>query len=235
MACRPAVCGAKGGEADILSHFAEAAVTDIAKDLLFGELRHRMKNLFAVIQSLAARADTEGRSAEEYRNAFLGRLNALIDAEELAFAEREDVGFKELLERIFAPYSFDPGAVVIEPGEAVLLAPRTIMALGLILHEMATNAAKYGALSVPEGQVRIAWATAKDSTDLKIRWIENGGPTVAAPAAPSYGTTLIQSTATYNLRGHVELDYAADGLQAEIVIPLDQVAPELTAHDVDDA
>lgn len=199
---------------------------DVAKDLLFGELRHRMKNLLGIIQSLASLTTTEGRTAEEYRHALLGRLAALIEAENLAFAEQEDSGFEELLGRIFAPFSANPHAVVIEPGEPVVLAPHTIMSLGLIMHEMATNAVKYGALSVPTGQVRVSWLVEDGGKMLRIKWTESGGPPVATPAASGYGTRLIQSAAAYNLHGQVELEYAIDGLKAEIVIPLGSASPE---------
>lgn len=198
---------------------------DVAKDMLFGELRHRMKNLLAVAQSMARRTTTEGRSAEEYRDAFLGRFGALVEAQDLAFAEQEETGLTELFERIFAPYSARPEAIAIEPGVAVELGPRTIMSLSLVLHELATNAAKYGALSVSDGRVHVSWQVDDASSQLRLKWVESGGPQVTPPARMGYGTRLIQSTTTYSLYGRVEQEYATDGLRTEIVIPLGTVSP----------
>lgn len=199
---------------------------DKAKDLLFGELRHRMKNVLGVAQSLARQTTAEGRSAEEYRDAFLGRLAALIEAEDLAFDEQEESGLKELLERIFAPYANGRSHVVIEPGPAIVLKPRTIMSLSLVLHEMTTNAAKYGGLSAPGSEVRVSWLLEDEGSKLRLKWVESGGPPVSPPTATGYGTTLIRATTTYNLHGDLELNYAPEGFRAEIVIPLGGASPD---------
>jgi len=193
---------------------------ELTKALLFGELRHRMKNLLGLAQSLARQTSTEGRSAEEYRDAFLGRFAALIAADDLAFDEQQETGLREILERIFAPYSATPDAVAIGPGATISLGPRTVMSLCLALHELATNAAKYGALSGPGGQVRVTWVVENGGNELRLEWAESGGPPVAAPIKTGYGTELIRSTIGYSLRGRVEQQYAADGFRAEIVIPL---------------
>jgi two-component sensor histidine kinase len=191
-----------------------------AKDLLFGELRHRMKNLLAVTQSIARLTTTEGRSAEEYRDAFLGRLSALVDAQDIAFSETgEEPDLAKLVEHTVAPYTSLPEAVVMDPAPPVTLPSRVVTPLSLILHELATNAAKYGALSAVDGQVRIGWRLA-ETGELRIKWVERGGPPVSAPASNGYGTKLIEASASYSLNGSVELTYAPAGLEAEIVIPL---------------
>jgi len=193
---------------------------NLAKDMLFGELRHRMKNLLGVAQSIARHTPTEGRSAEEYRDAFLGRFSALIEAQDLAFAEQHAAGLEEVLRRILAPYWMRPDAVVIEPGAAIELGPRTISSLSMVLHEVATNAAKYGALSAAQGQVHVAWQVESNNTMLSLNWVESGGPAVTPPTETGYGTKLIQTITTYGLRGTVEQEYATSGFRAEIVIPL---------------
>lgn len=192
---------------------------DAERDMLFGELRHRMKNLLGVTQSIARQTATEGRTAAEYRDDFLGRFRALVEAQELAFTEPEGGHLKTLVERILAPYTADPEAVALEPGADVVLDSRTLLSLGLVLHELATNAAKYGALSVAGGRVRIGWQA--DDGALRLEWAESGGPPVTPPATPGYGTRLLEATATYNLGGQVEQDYAEGGVRTRIVIPLD--------------
>lgn len=209
----------------IIVDVTEQQQRDAAKDLLFGELRHRMKNLLGVIQALARQTTVEGRTAEQYRDDLIGRIGALIEAENHAFDEQQSTDLQELIEHLLAPYSNNPKAVVIEPGTAVDLTPRQIMSLSMVLHEMATNAAKYGALSAPGGQVRISWRTGNAGENLTLVWTERGGPRVTSAASKGFGTTLIRSTVEYSLRGRLELDYAQDGLQAEIVIPLGSAAP----------
>jgi two-component sensor histidine kinase len=198
---------------------------DLAKDILFGELRHRMKNVFGVAQSIARQTTTEGRSAEEYRDVFLGRFAALMEAEDLAFDEQDEGGLEVLLGRVLAPFALDRSRVVIKPSPTVVLRPRTIMSLCLVLHEMATNAAKYGALSTSGGELRLSWLLEDDGRRLRLNWSEVGGPPVTAPAATGYGTTLIRSTMSYSLQGELELEYNPTGLRAEIVIPLGGASP----------
>ena len=193
---------------------------DSAKDMLVGELRHRMKNLLAVAQSIARNTASEGRSATEYREDFLGRLDALAEAQNLAFAEQKETGLAVLVERILAPYTANPAAVEIEPGAAIELEPRMMMSLSLILHELATNAAKYGALSAPGGKVHINWRIEKANHQLRLKWTETGGPLVKPPATTGYGIRLIDAAATHNLSGHMERHFEESGLQSEIVIPL---------------
>lgn len=193
---------------------------DVAKDMLFGELRHRIKNLLGVAQSIARQTPTAGRTAEEYRDAFLGRFGALAEAQDLAFAEQGSSGVAELLDRIMEPYRDNPEAVVMVPGAPVELGPHIIGSLALVLHELATNVAKHGALSVPDGRLRIGWQVEDAGTALRLDWAESDGPAVTPPTTTGYGTRLIEATTSYGLRGTVEQDYAIGGFRAQIVIPL---------------
>jgi two-component sensor histidine kinase len=198
----------------------EGRAKDAAKDMLFGELRHRMKNVLGVAQSIARQMPTKGRSAEEFREDFLGRFGALIEAQDLAFSEQDDPGLRGLVERVLAPYADATGTVVIENGPEVTLAPRIIMSVGMVLHELATNAVKHGSLGVHGGQVQVGWTLEEGSGFLRIHWSESGGPRVSTPTTTGYGTKLVSSTISYNLQGTLEQDYAASGLQTQIVIPL---------------
>jgi len=107
----------------------------------------------------------------------------------------------------------------------VELGPRMVMSLSLILHELATNAAKYGALSASGGQVQVSWQLEEDGSRLRLHWVESGGPRVTTPAKTGFGTELIQSATIYSLGGEVEQNYTEGGLQAEIVIPLGSASP----------
>lgn len=99
------------------------------KDVLLGELRHRIKNLLALVQAMARQTSVEGRSAQEYRDAFLGRFNALVRAHELAFSENKNLGLHEVVERTLEPYAANSPAVVIEPGPQVVLSPKQLQPL----------------------------------------------------------------------------------------------------------
>ncbi len=190
-----------------------------ARDVLFREARHRMKNLLAVTQSLARNTTVEGRTAEEFRDDFLGRFVALAQAQDLAFDEQTATDLETLIRRLLAPYVAAPETVVTE-GAAVELGPRTIMSFSLLLHELATNAAKYGALSVPDGRLHIRWQIEDEDGRLRLRWVESGGPAVSAPSTTGFGTHLIRSAMPYSLGGSVEQTFAPGGLETEIVIPL---------------
>jgi|GEM_PF-845037 len=194
---------------------------EVEREMLFRELRHRMKNLFSVAQAIARQTTTEGRTAEEYRDDFLGRFAALTQAEDLAAGEKKGVrGLRVLLTHILEPYMADPQPVVIEPEIDVELPIHMLQPLSLILHELATNAAKYGALSVKGGQVRITWQIEEDAGNLRLKWVETGGPAVTVPKTTGYGTQLIEAVASCTLGGRVTQDFAADGLRVEVAVPL---------------
>jgi len=198
---------------------------DAEKDLLLGELRHRIKNLLAMVLAMARQTSAKDRSGEEYRDAFLNRFNALARAHDLAFSEGNEVGLHELVERTLEPYAVNPTTVVVEPGPAVAFASGQILSLSLILHELATNALKHGALSAPKGQVRVRWDV-QEAIDRRLRlaWQERGGPLVEPPASPGFGTRLIEFTAARDLGGRAELNYAPAGLEVQIVAPLGPVS-----------
>ena len=194
--------------------------------LLLGELRHRVKNLLALVQALARQTEAEGRSGEAYRDAFLGRLGTLVRAHELAFDADATAHLGELVAGTLAPYhAAGPARLVIEAGPRVVLARGQITPLCLILHELATNAVKYGALSTLTGRVRVGWRNDQEEPTrggrrLRLRWEEQGGPEVQQPATRGFGTRLIEFAAIHELHGRAELTFASTGLQAEIAFPI---------------
>ncbi|MBD9375183.1 PAS domain-containing protein [Rhizobium sp. ARZ01] len=197
------------------------------KDVLLDELRHRTKNLLAVVQAMTRQTTAAGRSGEEYREDLLGRLNALIVAHDAAFSNSRETEteLKEMVEQTLEPYSEASVGILVESGPSVRLPPQQAVSLSLVLHELATNAIKYGALSNPTGQVRIHWEIEEASAPkLRLVWQESGGPPVAPPAVKGFGTKLIEFIATHELGGRVELNYAPAGLIVEIVAPLGSVS-----------
>jgi len=190
------------------------------KDILIGELDHRIKNLLSITQALARQTGVEGRSAKEYRDTFLGRFEAL--ARSLNIGSSKDAsGLPELASAVMEPYLGGPSQVKIADGPEIALTPNQATALGLIMHELATNAIKYGALSIPEGQVEICWEPKGDdhASMLQLRWRERGGPETAPPSTTGFGMRLIRFSAERELGGQAELAYRPEGLTATVDFP----------------
>ena len=180
--------------------------------LLRRELQHRTKNLFAVIQAVAARSFSGHQNFESAREAFVGRIMALARADQqLNESEAKGARLKELLECELAPFA---GRYSAE-GADVLLDAKTVQNFSLALHELATNAAKYGAFSTPGGAVHIGWSANGRSDKVKLTWKEAGGPPVSPPARSGFGTALLSATL-----GSARIEYAPDGLIYEAEIPM---------------
>jgi PAS domain S-box-containing protein len=220
------VCDRAGrivGASKVARDITERRQAERERELRFGELRHRVKNLLAMVQALARQTGAEGRSGEQYRDIFLGRLEAFAVAHELAFVAEEGADLATLVECTLEPYAGERAAVtVVAAGPAVTLAATKVQALALVLHELATNAVKHGALSKPEGQVWVGWKVEKADgiRRLRLRWEERGGPQVEPPAVRGFGTRLIQHAAAGELGGPAELAFAPEGLEAEITVLL---------------
>ena len=152
-----------------------------------------MKNLLAMVQALARQTEAEGRSGEQYRDAFLGRLEALARAHELAFGT-ESVDLAALVGGVLEPYAAGTGRSRSRPGRRWRWRGGR-SALALMLHELATNAVKHGALSAPAGRVRVGWEVEEaegGGRRLRLRWEERGGPRVGPPVSRGFGTRLIE-------------------------------------------
>jgi PAS domain S-box-containing protein len=207
------------GASKIARDITERRRAERERELRFGELRHRVKNLLAMVQALARRTEAAGRSGEQYRAAFLGRLEALTVAHELAFGAEGSADLATVVARTLEPYAGERAAVTVAAGPAVMLPLATVQALALVLHELATNAVKHGAWSTPEGRVRVGWRV-EDGVRLRLYWEERGGPRVGPFPARGFGTTLIAHVAAGELGGPAELTFAPKGLHAEVTVLL---------------
>lgn len=206
------------GMADITSRRQDEA----EKDLLAQELSHRVKNTLAVVQALAMHTDGRTRSVEDFREAFVGRLQALARGHSMLLdAQWRGADLKHLVEQAVAAYRVDHPEVVEVEGEPVAITPKQGLGLSLVLHELGTNAAKYGALSRSEGRLRISWHVEQASGRcVRLRWRERHGPAIAPPGEKGFGMQLIERACTYDLEGTMELAYAPEGLSFEVVFPL---------------
>jgi two-component sensor histidine kinase len=202
----------------LLEDVTEARQTGAAKDILLAESQHRMKNLLAVIRALVTQTKVAGRSAEDYRDALLARFSALAEAQELLLEHQDSVGLEALLARSLSLFP----QVRIASGPDVPLSHAQVTPLSFVFHELATNAMKYGALSVREGRVDITWdVVVEDGRSLvRLDWVEAGGPRVMPPDRVGFGSRLIAFSITNDLGGTVEQRYAPEGLSTRIEVPL---------------
>jgi len=189
--------------------------------LMIDELNHRVKNTLATVQSIAMQTARSHGDPRTFAEGFQARLLALSHTHDLltrSHWEGADLG--DILQHETEAHG---SARVSANGPRVALAPAAALSLGMIFHELATNAAKYGALSSPDGRVLVDWALADQSRPrLELTWSEIGGPPVKAPERKGFGSRLIERNVRHDLAGEVELDYADGGLIATFSIPLDR-------------
>jgi PAS domain S-box-containing protein len=195
--------------------------------LLLRELTHRSKNLLAVIQAMARQTARHVGSVEEFLDQFGARLQALATSHDLLIQESwHGVSLDELVRSQIGPYLDRARTQVLITGDGVLLKPDVAQSLGLALHELARNAEKFGALSVPGGRVAIAWRRVpqSDGDAVELLWAESGGPTVAPPARRGFGTLVLEGNLPRSLDAEVDLAFAEQGVRCRIVIPPSRLA-----------
>jgi len=185
--------------------------------LLVGELNHRVKNTLAIVQSLTHQTFRAATPPAESIRAFEGRLQALALAHNLLTAENwEAAAMRDVIGEALRPFCSDARCAI--GGPPVRVPPQTAVSLTLTMHELATNASKYGALSVPEGTVAVSWTA--DEGRLDLEWVEAGGPPVTPPTRSGFGTRMINRALAADLGGTVKLDYAPAGVRCRIEAPL---------------
>jgi len=190
------------------------------QDLLVAELDHRVKNVLTRVTVLAKQTRDGSRTMDQFVKALDGRIQSMAAAHSLLSLSRwQGVGLKDLVRDQLAPYATDANAKVSGPN--IMLTAATTQALAMVLHELVTNAAKYGALSVPDGQVSVSWTNpaGRDGTNLTITWRETGGAQVSNPAQFGFGTSLIRGLVPHELGGVVDLAFEPEGVHCRIEIP----------------
>jgi two-component sensor histidine kinase len=197
----------------------ERARAEQRRRILNEELNHRVKNIIALVQSIALQTGAHATSVADYSTSLEGRLRALAFAHDqsLVGGNSGDLGTLIEAEASLHRYGAAPDRVTAR-GPRVRLDDRTFGVLALVVHEMMTNAAKYGALSVPEGRLALEWQFS-GSGDCEISWRETGGPKVAPPAREGFGSKLIGNTLAYDLGGSAEVEYRPEGVHATFRIP----------------
>ena len=212
------VIGASKIVRDITEHKrSEAQISILAR-----EAEHRTKNILATVQATVHL--TQSDTSDGLKKAIEGRIQALANVHALFVQSRwSGANLRTLVTQELSPYCEDVGTRAQIEGPDLLLEPYAAQTIAVTLHELATNAAKYGALSVPKGHVHVAWSGAKDGRII-LRWTETGGPPVTSPARKGFGTRVMERMIRDQLKGTMHFDWHSDGLACEIALPASTAA-----------
>jgi two-component sensor histidine kinase len=191
-------------------------------ELLINELNHRVKNTLASVQSIAAVTLRQTSDPKEAIAKFNDRLNALGRAHNVLSDQKwESVEVRDLVERVTAPYATGPGGRITMEGPELRVAPRCALLVSMALHELATNAAKYGALSTAAGRVAVNWDRIDAETpSLSLQWRETGGPLVQQGTSKGFGSRLIEESFASQISGGAKLELKPDGAVCTLECPL---------------
>jgi two-component sensor histidine kinase/CheY-like chemotaxis protein len=194
------------------------------QDLLIAELNHRVRNILGLIRGLIRQIANPKRSTAEFVAVLDDRIQALARAHDQLTQKQWAAGsLHEMIENEAAAYLADKASRVIVSGPDVGLRPESFSALALVLHELTTNSAKYGALCDQRGKVSVMLSRLPNN-DLQIDWVESGGPAVKAPKLGGFGSVVINRSITHDLDGTVDLDFRIEGLRARLIIAADHLA-----------
>jgi len=199
---------------------------DQQRQLLLQELNHRVKNTLSTVQSIALQTSKSAETTEEFQQAFGLRLVALAKTHDLLTqSDWKGASLREVARQQLRLYEQAGANAFTLPDVDVFLKPNAALALGMMFHELATNAAKYGALSVPAGRIRLSWEVDGhgERRRLQLLWVESGGPPVEKPRRRGFGSTLIERGLAHELNGEARLHFEPTGLRCTVVTSLASV------------
>ncbi|MEM5473031.1 HWE histidine kinase domain-containing protein [Hoeflea sp. AS60] len=214
-AARAALVGVILEHSELLAD--ERAKSEVRQRMLNQELNHRVKNILAVIKSLVTNPTAQGTTLESYVEALRGRIQALSFAHDQVIRGEGGGGLEDLLNAELSPYRTASTTMELQ-GPNVWMDARSFSIMALVLHELSTNAAKYGALSRPGGQLSVSWSVDPFGA-CDIRWIESNGPRVNPPSRQGFGTVLIDRSIPFDLGGESNVEYNPEGVTASFRIP----------------
>jgi PAS domain S-box-containing protein len=214
-------------EGRVIGIFSEAIdITDHKRaldhqGLLINELNHRVKNTLATVQSIAYQSLKNAQTVEHAHERLESRLMALARVHDVLTRESWDSAeLKTIVHQAISPFESVAMQRFVLSGPSIKLPPRQVLPLSMAVHELLTNALKYGALSVPSGWISITWNIIADGREAAFRWKENGGPPVKPPSARGFGTRLIERGLAQELGGTVAIEFDPSGVICAITIPL---------------
>lgn len=205
-----------------LTDITERKRSEEHQTVLVAELNHRVKNILAIVQSVAWQTIAGSRSLASFKNAFDGRLKAISLAHDILTQVRwGQVELEHLLAQSLAPYvGAELSQRVAWSGPSLLLPAEIVVSLAMVLHELATNAAKYGAFAAEAGRIEIAWRLFDEGRAVHFTWVERGGPALQEDLKPGFGSKLITRVISYDLHGKAELDFRPEGFRCTLTFPV---------------
>ncbi len=214
---------ARRRQREVEAHLQERQRTHERQALLIRELHHRVKNTLSTVQGLLGGTRRSSHSMDQFYHSFSDRIVALAKTHTLLTEDYWQMGsLKEMLTAELSPYNNHRAHRIVLNGPAVELAADLAVPTGMAIHELTTNAAKYGALSVPEGSVRVSWDLVVNGEGkiLRLEWTERGGPDVETPKRKGFGSTLLQRVLTTQCNADVHFDFDREGLRFQMEAPL---------------
>jgi PAS domain S-box-containing protein len=217
--------GEPNGFFSVTTDVSERKEQERIRAWLLAELNHRVKNNLSTVQALAHHTMASSATPEEFERVFSARLMALSRAHDLLMRETwTSAALGDLVSDTLAPFALDDDRRIMIGGPEVRFSPTAAVTMTLAFHELATNAAKFGALSRPEGRVSVEWAVdrSRNGGVVELRWRETDGPVVAPPERRGFGSRLIERGAARELGGRVRLDFEPEGVACAFHLPLSQ-------------
>jgi len=210
------------GAVNMLVDITDRKRAEDQQALLVRELHHRVKNTLATVQAIMGSTARTVNNIEDFKTALFGRIQSLSKTHLLLADEQRAVKFEDILRSELD--AFDDGSKerIVLNGPEVPLTSQIAVSLGMAIHELTTNAAKYGALSVFGGKVEVTWSVTIDATrrTLAFAWVESGGPPVAQPLKPGFASRLLSFVLPGQIQAKSEIDYAPNGIRVHCALPL---------------
>jgi len=210
------------GAVNMLVDISERKRTEEQQALLVRELHHRVKNTLATVQAIMGSTARSCDTIEDFKTALIGRIGSLAKTHVLLSEEGRVATFADILHSELDAFDDGSGERIKLSGPSVDLPSRLAVSLGMAVHELATNAAKYGALSVYGGKVTVAWTVVIDAErhTLNIDWVESGGPPVTEPVRQGFGARLLNFVLPGQIQAKTTIEYRPDGVRVHCMVPI---------------
>jgi two-component sensor histidine kinase len=222
---------ARSRQREVEAHLQERQRTHERQSLLIRELHHRVKNTLATVQGLLGATARSTQSIDAFYHSFSSRIVSLANTHTLLTEDYwQTASLHEILKAELSPYDNQRAQRLVLDGPMVELSADLAVPTGMAIHELTTNAAKYGALSVPQGQVEVMWdvVTQSEQQSLRLEWIERGGPPVEKPQRKGFGSTLLQRVLATQCNADIRFEFEREGLRFCMDAPLirDRLVPK---------
>ncbi|HET9715613.1 MAG TPA: HWE histidine kinase domain-containing protein [Pseudolabrys sp.] len=212
------------GAVNMLVDITDRKLAEEQQAVLVRELHHRVKNTLATVQAIMGSTARSVDNMDDFTTALFGRIQCLARTHLLLADERAEVGFMEILKNELDAFDDGNRSRVVLSGPEVPLSSQLAVSLAMAIHELTTNAAKWGALSVYGGKVAVTWSVTIEATRriLAFDWIESGGPQVTEPTRQGFGTRLLDFVLPGQVQAMTQIEYAAEGIRLRCALPLPQ-------------